>query len=229
MKKKLFIKSLLVSILCFATTSCIDIFDGFLFDNEEDEDPQKYVDQYFTKEQQDIANTAKDISYLTEEEKKVIFFCNLARLDGRAFSDGLLDMRESTDIYEKSLVEMLDTTKDLPMLIPNEQLCKAAAYHAEDIGSKGIFQHNSSDGTKTFDRLKRYYKGNAMGENISGGYDKAIYIVCDLLIDQGIPMYGHRLNILSPKYTRIGTAIRKHTVYNYCCVQDFSDAAGDKK
>ena len=225
MKKSFFIKLLFSLFLVVSTTGCEKLFDEP--EPEEDNDPQEKINQYYTQEQQDIANTAKDVLYLTEEEKKVIYFCNLARLNGSAFSDALLNIRESDDNYEKTLVEALDTTKDLPMLIPNEQLCKASAAHAEDIGPKGLIQHPSSDGTKTFDRVKQYYHGHAMAENISAGYDKAFYIVRQLLIDRNTPSLGHRKTILSPNYDRIGVAIRPHTTYNYCCVQDFSDDAGD--
>ena len=39
----------------------------------------------FTNEQIAKANTAKDASYLTQAEKDVILYCNLARLDGPTF------------------------------------------------------------------------------------------------------------------------------------------------
>lgn len=224
MRQSFLVKVLIASVLLFSTTGCVDIFNNFLFDDEEDVDPQVYIDQYFSQELQDKANTAKDVSYLTDEEKKVIFLCNLARLDGKKFADALFDdLRDSKNSYEKSLVETLDTTKNLPMLKPNEQLCKAAAFHAEDIGANGLVQHNSSDGTPTFTRIAKYYKGTAMGENISSGYKEAIFIMCQLLIDDGVPSLGHRKNILSRLYTKIGTAIRPHKKYDYCCVQDFSN------
>lgn len=193
----------------------------------DDFNPSERISQYFTQEQQDMANTAKDVSYLTDEEKQVIFYCNLARLDGRAFSDALLNLRNTKDTCEKSLVETLDTTKDIPLLYPNEQLCNAAAAHASDIGTNGLLQHASSDGTATFDRIRQYYNGNAVSENIAAGNGNAFKIVRQLLIDQGVSEYGHRKTILSPKYCRIGVAIHEHTKYKFCCVQDFSDDKGD--
>jgi uncharacterized protein YkwD len=193
----------------------------------DDFNPSERISQYFTQEQQDLANTAKDVSYLTDEEKLVIFYCNLARLDGQTFSDALLNLRNSEDTCEKTLVEALDTTKDLPMLFPNEQLCNAAAAHASDLGTNGLLQHESSDGTKPFDRIREYYHGNAMAENVAAGNGKAFFIVRQLLIDRGSSTYGHRKTILSSKFCRIGVAINEHTKYKYCCVQDFSDDKGD--
>lgn len=222
--------SFLIQLLCaviflFTTTGCTDIFifNDLLFDDEEEIDPQIYIDQHFTKEQQDKANTAKDVTYLTTEEKTLIYFCNLARLDGKSFSDAFFnDFRESDNYHEKSLVETLDTIKDYPMLMPNEQLCKAAAYHVNDIGPKGLTGHQSSDGTSTLDRVSRYYKTSAMGENIAYGDGNAFHITYRFLLDKNVLPPGHRKNILKYKHARIGVSIGPHTEYTVCCVMDLS-------
>ena len=227
-------KLLFVLALLFFATGCADIFDDFLVDDGDKPDlphyinPQPYIDKLYTKEQQDIANTAKDAAYLSDKEKYMIFLCNLARLDGQKYAE-LLDIRTSTYSYEVSLRETLDTVKNFPMLYPNERLCEAAAFHADDMIKKGIFQHASSDGTNTFVRIQRYYKGYAMGENIHRGPQNPSLIVRTLLVDNGVPSVGHRENILSPKFSRIGVAIHFSTASEYYCVQDFSDDAGDEK
>lgn len=183
----------------------------------------------FSQEQIDMANTAKDASYLSDEEKLVIQYCNLARLDGDAFSTAFLsDLKSSDNSYEKSLIDTLKSIKNLPMLIPNEQLCKAAESHANDIGPEGKTQHESTDGTSFADRVRSFYAGGSIGENMSFGHSDALKIVRQLLIDKGVESLGHRKNILNDKYCRIGVAIRYHKTYNNCCVQDFSDSKGDK-
>ena len=225
--KKIFFINTAISVLLLFTTGCADIFGGFF----EDDDAilQKDIDKYYTKEQQDKANTAKDVSYISDEEKKVIFFCNLARLDGQAYVNAMLsDLKNSDDYYVYSLVQTLDTIKDLPMYYPNEQLCKAAEVHANDLKSTGDFRHESADGSQYYKRIQKYYKGKNTSENLAGGFDDAYMIVNILLLDQYTPSYGHRKNILSRKFSRIGVAIREHPVYTYICVQDFSDDAGDK-
>ena len=151
------------------------------------------------------ANTAKDATYLSDDEKLVIFYMNLARLDGEKFTEAYLsDLKKSTNSYEKSLVEDLKNSKNKKMLIPNENLCKASRAHVNDIGPKGLVQHNSSDGTATFTRVKKYYKGGQMGENIQFGPSDPLKIVRQLLIDQNTESLGHRKNILGDAYTRIG-------------------------
>jgi hypothetical protein len=39
----------------------------------------------WTGEELAMANTAKDVDYLSDEEKKIIFYMNLARMDGTRF------------------------------------------------------------------------------------------------------------------------------------------------
>ena len=186
------------------------------------------ISKYFTQSQINAATTFSSADYLTDEEKNVIFYCNLARLDGKAFVEAFLsDLKTSQDSYEKSLIDTLVTVKDFPMLVPNKKLSEAAAYHANDIGKAGVVQHESTDGTKTFDRIRQYYQGGYMAENISCGYSDALSIVRQLLIDKGVESLGHRKNILGINYNRIGVAIREHATYRHCCVQDFSDARGD--
>ena len=186
------------------------------------------ISKYFTQSQINAATTFSSADYLTDEEKNVIFYCNLARLDGKAFVDAFLsDLKTSQDSYEKSLVDTLVKVKDFPMLVPNKKLSEAAEYHANDIGKAGVVQHESTDGTKTFDRIRQYYQGGYMAENISCGYSDALSIVRQLLVDKGVESLGHRKNILGNNYCRIGVAIREHAKYRHCCVQDFSDSRGD--
>ena len=182
----------------------------------------------FTDAQIEAANTAKDATYLTDDEKLVIFYINLARIDGKAFAEAYLsDLKGSKNSYEQSLLTDLADVKDRKLVIPNENLCKASRAHATDLNKSGKFQHNSSDGTDTFVRIAKYYKGGAMAENIQAGPSDPFLIVRQLLIDDGTSSLGHRKNILNQTYVRIGVAIGPHPTYRSCCVQDFSDASGD--
>ncbi len=182
----------------------------------------------FTNAQIAQANTAKDATYLSQTEKDVILYCNLARLDGQAFTNQYLGkLKGSSNSYEQSLLKDLANVKNLPMLKPNSRLAKASKVHVDDIGPKGLTQHESSDGTATFTRVRSYYNGGYMGENISFGYADAMDIVLQLLIDDGVESLGHRHNILNKGFCRIGVSVGSHKEYRNCCVQDFSDDRGD--
>ena len=229
--------TLLATVFISSTTICCDVKD----DVDDETSPSGNnsttntdltiadAAKNFSQDQIDMANTAKNAAYLSVEEKLTILYCNLVRLDGSAFSAAFLsDLKTSDNSYEKSLIDTLESIKNLPMLVPNEQLCKAAESHAYDIGPKGERGHNSTDGTSFADRVRSFYSGGAIAENISYGYNDALKIVRQLLIDKDVASLGHRKNILGDKYCRIGVAIRYHKTYNNCCVQDFSDSMGDK-
>jgi len=184
----------------------------------------------WTPQQLEMANTAKDANYLSEEEKKVVFLSNLSRLDGalfaktylQAYVEGKLKGKESH--YVRTLSAELQKVKGLPMLKPHEKLFKAATYHARDMGTKGLMGHNSSDGIDFFTRIRSFMNpsGNfSFAENCAYGFSSAQDIVLQLLIDEGIPDLGHRKNLLSAKFDLVGVSIQPHKKYQYNCVQDF--------
>lgn len=197
-------------------------------EKKDTEDPHQ--SSFFSDEQLSKANTAENCDYLSENEKLTILYMNLARLDGEAFTKSFLsDFQNTNNANERSLIDTLKTIKDKPMLIPNPKLCEASKYHANDIGSTGEVSHNSTDGTSFGNRIRRYYNGGAIAENIAFGNSQALKIVRQLLIDKSSPSHGHRKNILNEKYCRVGIAIAPHASWSYCCVQDFSDNKGDNQ
>lgn len=172
------------------------------------------------------ANTAAEANYLTDDEKQVILYMNLARINGAWFVKNILnevDRAPYTDENFKSLISDLNNSKDLEPLNPGKGLSEAATLHAKDMGKTGGVGHVSSDGTKTFERVKKYAKGGYMGENCSYGPSDPLSIVLQLLVDDGVPSLGHRKSILSKNYSFVGVAIEPHKTYGHNCVQDFSD------
>jgi uncharacterized protein YkwD len=168
-------------------------------------------------------NTAAEIKYLNEEEKKVILFMNMARHDGPLFSESFLqsyirENRLENSSYIKSLQRDLKKTKGLLPLKAEEDLTAVAQGHALSTGKKGSTGHGGFK--KRFEALmgKPYMH---VGENCSYGYERAIDIVVSLLIDEGIKSLGHRNNILSPDFNSVGVAIRPHKSYRVNCVMDF--------
>jgi len=168
----------------------------------------------------ETTNTAKNTSYLTNEEKNIIWLCNLARFDGDLFSKTFLkEYIEKNQIkytpYVKSLFSDLMKTKNEDLFKPDKRIYGLAKEHAVWSGKKGKTGHK-----KFQDRAKRS-KHSKFAENAQYGYFMANDIVMDLLIDEGIQSLGHRKNILSPLYKYIGVSIQPHKVYKYNCVMDF--------
>jgi len=175
----------------------------------------------------EICNTAKGATYLTEEEKKVIQLMNLARINGKAFSKRIAQpyiAKEGLvkDEYVTTLLEDLNSTHGLPLLKPHQKLWESAAHHAYDMGHKGLIGHESSDGTTHFNRMHRYHKAEKMAESLCYGYNDAIEIVMQLLLDEGIELRSNRYHILGSHYHHAGVSIKQHRVYDHNCVIDFS-------
>lgn len=188
----------------------------------------------WSKGELERANTAADVLYMTAEEKKALQLMNLARIDGKKFFNTYINDYISLhnakyrpifaeNAYVISLAQDLEKIKDLPLLYPDESLCKAAAYHAEDLGRTGKTGHASTNGMSFSVRLEKFAgKRHSVSENISYGFADAVGIVFQLLIDEGVPSLGHRVNILRATDRFVGIAIRPHKKWDSDCVMDFS-------
>ena len=163
------------------------------------------------------ANTAYASDYMTEQEKLVILFTNLARSDGPLFTDtffkNYMENRES-DRYSRSLARDLKRVKDLQPLVPEYDLYQVAEGHAVASGKSGHAGHKDFD--KRFKPLLGKY--NLVGENCAYGLEYAIDIVIQLLIDKDVRDLGHRKNMLNPLYNSTGVSIQPHKRFGYNCV-----------
>lgn len=188
------------------------------------EEKEKYPFSKWDKETIANANTAKDVKYMTSDEKEVIFLCNLARTDGKLFSETYLkqyvdSMELQKNNYITSLYTRLKKVKKLPLLKPQEDLYNAAKAHVDDTGKKGSIGHQNV--TSRFKKHAPRYEETA--ENCDYGSDKAIDIVMSLLIDEGVTDKGHRENILDKTMLSVGVSIGDHKKYDFTCVMDFGD------
>ena len=197
----------------------------------------------------DSLNTAKEASYLTGEEKAVILEMNKVRTNPKAYADYLKMEKQYYDgmkVKKPGLVilltnegiaavdeciEYLEKAEPQRMLYPDEALYKAARDLAKEQSQNGETGHEGKDGTDFADRVN-YHSEKAyrsLGENISYGRDKAFDILLQLLIDDGVPSRGHRVNIMSPDYEYCGVAIAPHPLSGYVCLIDYAAFFETKK
>lgn len=198
---------------------------------------QNWTDAQFKK-----ANTGANANYLTNEEKNVLMYMNLVRLDGEKFYYTFLEdyfnnynakvkqYRNYNELriarnnpYYLSLLKHLKTVKNLPLFYPDEKLTYLSRNHATDLNRNNLDTHESSDGTKFSERLAKYFPNKSISENIDFGYSNSLDIVCHLLLDCGVPSLGHRFNIIDQKYklNTVGISIQPHPSYSWCTVIDF--------
>lgn len=97
----------------------------------------------------------------------------------------------------------------------------AAADHVFDQGPGGLVSHQGTDGSSPTDRGRRRGVSTGVGENIAFGQGSARDVVIQLLVDDGVPGRGHRINIFR-SYSTIGAACGPHTAFRQICVLDFA-------
>ena len=108
-----------------------------------------------------------------------------------------------------TLVNDLKKLKPLSVLKPDSGIYNAAKKHAKDQHEhEWQLGHTGSDGSHPWDRITTFSPTMAFGnENIAGNSKDPISareIVIQLLVDSGIPGYGHRYNLLNPSWTYVG-------------------------
>ena len=166
-------------------------------------------------------NTAAMTSYLTGEEKELIYIFNMMRMDPQLFcrtvvklypnKKGLIYL-ETLEEY-KSLLEDMAEKKPLPLLYPDADLFASAKCHATTSGEKGYVGHERQSA-----QCRKNKKFDA--ECCDYGRYTALDILMGLLIDEGVPGLGHRWACLGP-YNRIGVSIQPHKSYGKNAVLDF--------
>ena len=104
----------------------------------------------FKNTQIKAANTAKAVSYLSIEEKKVFLIINLARMNPQIFNEVVINYKGipnySNDFiqnrkYVRSLSKNLLEMQALEPIYPNKELWLLAKCHAFKSGKKGLLGH----------------------------------------------------------------------------------------
>jgi len=167
-------------------------------------------------------NTAANATYLTQSEKDVIYILNLIRSYPALFAKTVLkkypafsgnDYLAADAYYFKSLVDTLLKLEPKQILYPDNSCFISAKSHAWQSGITGYVGHER----KTRDaRSKKHY----FGECCDYGHNDPLDIVLSLLIDEGIPTFGHRVVCLSD-YAKIGVSLQPHKKYGTNAVLDF--------
>lgn len=123
------------------------------------------------------------------------------------------------------LIGDLKKMKPLSVLKPDSGIYKAVQRHVTDQNEhQWSLMHTGTDGSLPWDRIRQCSPAMEFGnENIAGRYPEptARDIVLQLLIDSGIPGYGHRYNLLDAKWTHVACATPGMKDGMYRWIQNF--------
>ncbi len=111
--------------------------------------------------------------------------------------------------YEYDIVRRMNairTARGLRALRVSRQLSAAAAYHTNQMGLRGFFEHESANGADFWKRIERFYPSRrssswSVGENILWGSPE---ISASKAVREWMHSPPHRANILSREWREVG-------------------------
>lgn len=117
-----------------------------------------------------------------------------------------------------TLVNRERTSRNLQPLTKIDKLTQIGRGHSADMFTRGYFAHNSPEGKSVADRANEAgYVYLVIGENLA--YAPTVELAHKGLMDSK----GHRENILSPEFNKIGIGILDGGVYGLMVTQVFSN------
>lgn len=125
----------------------------------------------------------------------------------QCFADkvGINNTQEEADDFVLRVLELVNEERakeGLKALVLDDALCAVAQQHCDDMVARSFFDHINPDGESPFDRMENngiWYM--AAGENIAAGQRTP-----EAVMESWMNSPGHRANILSSDYGKIGIA-----------------------
>ncbi|MDR1169721.1 MAG: hypothetical protein LBK97_02675 [Prevotellaceae bacterium] len=171
-----------------------------------------------------IANTAKDVSYLTIEEKEIFYYLNLVRINPPLFAqtyafgyngDNGWSKGYAWEERKESLIDELLFMEPVSIIYPDDNLYEMAHCFAYEAGLLGITGHDRSQTS-----CNKGYNAECCQY---GGAPNGLSIIMSLLIDAGENNAAllHRRILLENRSMVMGASIQPHKNYRTNAVLDF--------
>jgi uncharacterized protein YkwD len=192
-------------------------------------------------------DTARDVTYLSDDEKDVILELNKVRYNPVKYArecmkpmgvfyegkllklpgEEILETNEGKSAFDDCM-KTLEQSKPTPLLYPSNGMSKACSLLVYEQSNTGDTGHRGSGNSTPVDRVKKFGKFvGDFAENIHYGIGKPAFVVISLLIDDGVRTRGHRKTILDPSFNFTGVALGKHKVYGQICVNTYATSFTD--
>lgn len=124
----------------------------------------------------------------------------------------------TAESYMFSLINKERIAVGLKEVVFDDQLRDVGRAHCQDMFEKGYFSHYTPEGFSPFDRMEEAgIVYNAAGENL------ALSPNTDIAMQGLMNSPGHKENILSPNFGRVGVGVIDGGIYGEMFCQEFSD------
>lgn len=131
-------------------------------------------------------------------------------------NDGIADSQAEQEMFK--LVNIERVKAGIEPVVFDDSLRTVARAHSQDMFERGYFSHYTPDGLSPFDRMMDAgIEFNFAGENL------ALAPSTDLAMQGLMNSPGHRKNILSPNFNKIGVGIIDGGVYGKMYSQEFTN------
>lgn len=134
------------------------------------------------------------------------------------FTTNILSVDKAAEQSMFTLVNNERTTRGLKALIFSESLAQVGRDHCKDMFKRGYFSHHTPEGLSPFDRMEQ--------ANITftyGGENLALAPNSSLAMKGLMESEGHRENILSKNFGKVGVGVIDGGVYGQMFCQEFTD------
>jgi len=177
--------------------------------------------QSWSAEQLELANTASDADYLTQDEKDAVLYINLCRMYPQDFLakevipyeiDAAYSQRYQREFirYKLLLVRDLEAREPCGALKVDKTLFNDAKCYAKEISTQDRSGHQRID-----------CKDHGYAECLSFGQESGLDLALQWLLDIGVSSLGHRKICLEKSFTQIGLRTETHFRWDTCAVAEF--------
>ena len=131
-------------------------------------------------------------------------------------TNGTVDAKAEQQMFQ--LVNQQRVSAGLDPLIFDDSLRDVARAHSNDMFKRGYFSHYTPEGLSPFDRMQKAgINYQYAGENLALAPSTALAM-------QGLMNSpGHRANILSPNFHKVGIGVIDGGIYGEMYTQDFTN------
>ena len=175
---------------------------------------------YYSYNINSFANNYK--SNYDTKEYKILKYMNKARDNLKKFYH---DYYSFNDIINQEFKEFINNNNNFKLkeLKMNKELNTLAEEHCEDLCENETAGHTNTDGIDLKERFNNCYKCYYFGESIIYNINNPLLIVKCLIQDKYSKKKKNRKNIFFNQFNQVGISLKKHPIYNFCCVLVFSE------